>query len=265
MPLDGAPQQDLLVLSGSDAWAPDVAPDGSALTFALKTPGSPWRMALYDKGALRIVLESVPDVVWTRFDPTGDTLVFDTRFPTGSRVGRVKLDGTGLVWLTPPESDATYPSLSPDGARLAFVRARGHEADIVLRELGTQSERVLVKSATLPRFSPDGSRLAFAKSRSFAGGIGVVDLAGGEPLVLTASGSWPTWLPDGSAIAYADLAPEGSQSALSVSPRGGEPRRLAGYRWRSIHYPFALSRDGKKLLLTDDAGVRSSIWVAEYD
>jgi dipeptidyl aminopeptidase/acylaminoacyl peptidase len=262
--LRGGPDAERLRISGSEAWAPDAAPDGARASFAMKTPGSPWRMSLLEKdGTLRVVLDGLPDVYWVRFDPKGEGLIFDARFRSGSRIGRVKTDGTGLVWLTPEGQDATYPDISMDGELVAYVRTKGQRGEVVVRRLADGSERTLAGDATLPRFSPDGRSLALARSRSYSGGVGVVAVAGGEPSWLTQSGTWPTWLPDGKEIAFADVAPDGSQQAFAVPHSGGPRRPLLARRWQGGHFPFVLDRDGSRLLTTDDSPDRTTIWIAE--
>jgi Tol biopolymer transport system component len=213
-------------------------------------------------GALHAVLENLPDVFWTRFMPDGKRLLFDAKLGGGARVGVVGTDGAGLRWLTEQGADCAYADPSPDGAAIAFVRTRDGRGDVVVRTLADGAERVLASNGTLPRFSPDGRTIAFARSRSFTGGVWVVPAAGGEPRRLTESGSWPAWLPDGRAVAYADVGPEGTQRAYRVPLAGGDPQPLGERRWRSIHYPFAISRAGD-LITTDEGGARSTLWLAE--
>jgi Tol biopolymer transport system component len=267
IPLSGGDARVVASFEGSEAWAPDVSPDGSQVAFSHKVPGQPWRPTLLARagGTPRALLEGVPDVFWVRYAREPSRLVFDARGPQGARIGSVVDDGSGLAWLTPPEEDASYPDLSPDGSLLAYVRGRGpNAADIVLRPLAGGAERVLVLQATLPRFAPDGRRLAFARSRSYAGGVGVIELDGGEPRWLTSSGTWPTWLPEGRSIAYADVGSEGDQLAWRVDAAGGVPRRLGDFRWQGTHYPYVVTPDGQRLLSTDSAGRKSSLWLAEF-
>jgi dipeptidyl aminopeptidase/acylaminoacyl peptidase len=252
---------------GSEAWAPDLSPDGAQVAFSYKVPGRPWRPALVPRsgGTPRALLEGLPDVFWVRFSRDPGRLLFDARGPEGARIGSVLDDGTGLAWLTPAEEDASYPDLSRDGSLLAYVRGHGPNAgDIVLRTTTGGAPRVLVPQATLPRFSPDGRRLAFARSRSYAGGVGVVALDRGEVLWLTSSGTWPTWLPDGRAIAYADVGSDGNQLAWTVDLAGGAPRRLGRFRWQGTHFPYVVSADGARLISSDSAGAKSTLWLAEF-
>ncbi|MGH2688459.1 MAG: TolB family protein, partial [Actinomycetota bacterium] len=255
----------LASLLGSSAWAPRVSPDGTRIVFTQKVAGSPWNLVLLDRasGSMRTVLEGLPDALWARFHPDGQSLVFDARFRQGGRIGQVGLDGRGLRWLTAEGTDATYPDVSPDGRQIVFVKGRPDGADVCLRDAGGGPERVVVPGATLPAFSPDGRRVLFARSRSFSGGVGVVDLAGGEPRWLTSSGTWPTWAPDGRSVVYADVGSEGDQAAWTVRLDGGTPQPLGRFRWHGAHYPFVLARSGE-LITADSGDTRSTIWLAEY-
>jgi Tol biopolymer transport system component/serine/threonine protein kinase len=265
VPLDGGEPRSLLSLSGSEAWGPDVSPDGSSVVFALKVPGNPWRLSVLPQpaGPMRPLLEGQPDIVCVRHAGTSGFLLFDSRGTAGGRIGRVRADGTGLQWLTEEGQDRTYPDLSEDGRLLAFVGTSGGRGDIVVRDVASGAERVVVENATLPRFSPDHRSLAFARSRAYAG-VGVVALNGGEPIWLTSSGTWPTWMPDGASIAYADVGSAGGQVARVVPTQGGVARDLSSYRWRSTHFPFVVSSDGHSLLTTDTADNKSTLWLAEY-
>jgi len=258
--------KEIALLEGSEAWGPNVSPDGSQIVVSRKVPGRPWEMVLIqrDTQAMRSVLEGLPDVFWGRFHPDGQSLSFHSQHAAGSRIGRVDLDGTGFAWLTPAGEDNGYPSVSASGGQIAFARGGSAGADIVVRRLSADGqERVVVRNATLPSFSPDETMLAFARSRSFAGGVGVVDLEGGEPRWLTTTGTWPTWLPDGSGIAFADVGRQGSQTAWVVSLDDGQRRPLGSFRWGGTHWPFVMAGPDE-LITTDGSGEKSTLWLAEY-
>jgi Tol biopolymer transport system component/tRNA A-37 threonylcarbamoyl transferase component Bud32 len=250
----------------SEAWGPALSPDGSLVAFSQKVSGRPWQLVLIPAGggAPRPILEGLPDVFGLRFLPDGSALVFDTRRSRGGRIGTVRTDGTGLVWITPEEEDATHPDVSPDARLLAYVRAHGSVVEIVTRPFEGGEPRVVVTGATLPGFSPDGRRLVFARSRSYNGGVGVVDLLEGRVRQLTTSGSWPVWMPDGRTVAFADGSPEGTQTAWAVDAQGGPPRPLVDFRWHGPTFPFLFSRDGSRLITTDNVSKKSTIWLAEF-
>ena len=135
-----------------------------------------------------------------------------TRFAydaTGSRLFRMNRDGTGVVALSPNPGMDFYPSISPDGTRIAFTSLRDGNAEIyVVNADGSNARRLttLPTSDGSPAWSPDGTRIAFI-SESFpepsqvrvmnADGTGVTTVASG----LTGVHVPLRWSPDGARLA----------------------------------------------------------------
>ena len=97
---------------------------------------------------------------------------------------------------------ATDPTLSPDGATLAFawrgdlwaVSAEGGTANRLTTDPGRDSQ---------PHFSPDGSRLAFVSDRSGSPQLYVISAAGGAPEQVTHHSEGyrlHDWFPDGQSL-----------------------------------------------------------------
>src|SRR6185369_8174883 len=118
------------------------------------------------------------------------------------------------------------PQLSPDGARVAFVRVvvdkkhTGYETSLwtVGTKGGAEPQRLTSGTRdSQPRWSPDGTRLAFVRAVEKDGKVQppqiyVLSMAGGEPTQITelskGAGS-PHWSPDGKRIAFfSDISPE---------------------------------------------------------
>jgi len=264
---EGSDPRILAAFGETMAWAPDLSPDGSLIAMSRKIPGSPWRPVIVPRagGTPRTLLEGLPDVFWVRFLPDGSGLTFHTRSADGRRIGRVRLDGGGLEWLSAVADDAGYASVSPDGRRIACVRGSPAGDSVVLRSFAGGDERVVAENATLPNFSPDGRRLAIARSRSYTGGVGFVDTESGEVRWLTETGTWPVWTPDGREIAYADGGADGNQQAWLVRLDGSAPRRLGDFTWAGAHWPFVIDPAGGELITHDEALRPSTIWIAELD
>ena len=104
-------------------------------------------------------------------DAVGDTIVVPvTTYPSEpgkgtTRIYRVPLDGSAPIGLTGPSTSSSKPSLSPDGRRLAFVRAVEERSQIhVMAVDGGEAEPV----TTLPlgvlgmRWFPDSRRMLVA-------------------------------------------------------------------------------------------------------
>lgn len=114
---------------------------------------------------------------------------------------------------------AADPQISPDGARVAFVRVwvnqktNTYESALWLVPTdGSRAARQLTAGPrdSTPRWSPDGKRLAFIRSaekegRPQAPQIYLLSLDGGEAQALTAAprgAASPEWSPDGKTIAF---------------------------------------------------------------
>jgi len=266
VPAGGTEATTLAEFEGGIVWGVDLSPDSSRIAFCRKVAGRPWEVLVMPRqgGRSRRVFVTDQNVMWPRFDATGESVFFFTWEPGSQRIGRVGLELADVTWLTPEREEASYPAPSPDGRSLAFVRASEGGEDVVVR-YADGNEQVVVENATLPVFSPDGSMVAVARTRSYLGGIGVAPLDGSGVRWLTETGTWPTWMPSGRAIAYADALPDGRQEARVVAVDGGTSSRLGEFVWNQSHHPFEIDFATGQLITTEGVGGKSTIWLAEYD
>lgn len=138
-------------------------------------------------------------------------------FVRDGRIHRVNSDGTGLVAL--PEAEGVDPAWSPDGLRIAFVRATGTRD-----QWGTALTSIYVMNA-------DGSNLVRRSSPGYP--------------------REPSWSPDGRSIAFANLCDDGQGCIQVVSPDvDGPPLRL-GFA-AGFHDSPAWSPDGSKIAFVSD-------------
>jgi dipeptidyl aminopeptidase/acylaminoacyl peptidase len=116
-----------------------------------------------------------------------------------------------LVYGFEPCAD---PQISPDGERIALVRAKTEREPKksashlwLCNRDGSGLRRITWAGSrnTNPRWSPDGSRVAFVSDRIEPNGIFVLPMDGGEARQLTAHPTTITelaWSPDGRTIAF---------------------------------------------------------------
>ena len=170
-------------------------------------------------------------------------------------------------------SGVTDPQISPDGSRIAYVRAA---ADVMtdkvvpsiwLVDAASGVQRPLVTGAGAhfsPRWSPDGKRLAFVSSHGTgAPQLYVLWLDGGAKVKVTGLPDSPgalAWSPDGRQIAYTmrvpgeapkmgaqpSQRPEGAQWAepLQVIDRVTYRADGGGYAQPGYDHLFLVSADG---------------------
>jgi Tol biopolymer transport system component/serine/threonine protein kinase len=106
-------------------------------------------------------------------------------------------DFPGIEW---------YPSLSPDGEVVLYVRPINGRSHIFRQQISDGNTVDLTTNSpaddTQPAFAPDGRRIAFRSERN-GGGIFTMGETGGAARQLTQFGFNPSWSPDGKYIVYA--------------------------------------------------------------
>ena len=190
------------------------------------------------------------------FSPDGSTIIFNSqRDDDGSgetvnyEIYEMNRDGTNVRRLTDFPGWDTYPSISPDGARIVWRRVlptggnseSGRNSEIFVMNRDGSSPLNLTNDPAFdgyPAWSPDGSKIVFASNRAGqtegnfhiyimdADGSGVVRVLDNDASVEDAR---PQWSPDGSKIVFNRqyVADESSidvlifelPEALSVAPR----------------------------------------------
>jgi Tol biopolymer transport system component/C-terminal processing protease CtpA/Prc len=151
-----------------------------------------------------------------------------------------------------PRPTLAEPSLSPDGAEIAFVSggdiwtvpATGGTAGLLITDPATEGR---------PLFSPDGRGLAFTSNRNGATNIYVMALATGQIRRLTtsdASERLDAWSRDGKWIYFTSAANDiAAQSDIfRVAATGGTPLEISRERYLN-EFNAAPSPDGATLAL----------------
>ena len=144
------------------------------------------------------------------------------------------------------------PSLSPDGALIAFVSggdiwevaAPGGVARLLVTDAATEGR---------PLYSPDGSKLAFTSTRGGAANLFVLDLASGTVTRLTwaeASEELDAWSADGKFLYFASTSEDvGRQTDIfRIAVTGGQPMAISRETFLG-EFQAAPSPDGGRIAL----------------
>lgn len=212
--------------------------------------------------------------------PDGSFLAFQ-RCSLACRLFTVTADGAGLKALPgckpnqgPPKcADVSYPAISPDGKRIAFVRAFGHISDDQIDHVGIYTMRLDgsgLRRVTLPKlrtaedgdpqWSPDGRRIVFVRHNFSAkpkGGqaVFVVNADGTGQRRVTAwklrAGDGPDWSPDGTQILFRSPETENflNSNIFTIHPDGTGLRQVTRATGKTKVYSASFSPDGTAITL----------------
>jgi len=191
------------------------------------------------------------------WDPTGARFVFSS-----GRTGNGDLylwdEGAELQLTYDERNGELYPKFSPDGSKVAFVRAGSGSSHVMLLDVNMFTSMALVawegSDSTRPSFSPDGSKVAFFSNKGTGSalkfGLWVVDAKpGGTPQNVGAAVKIPAkgaahWTPDGKGIvAVMDDGEQGDPVCI-FPVDGGSPTCLKTGT-RVNRDPFLSVQDGK--------------------
>jgi TolB protein len=155
----------------------------------------------------------------------------------------------GVATLLPQTIGAGAPAWSPDGRRIAFVRAaRLFILDltngVVARVAG------IPDSSFYPAWSPDGMRLAFVGKGELTWEIFAIDIATRAVRQLTraadagAPSQGPAWSPDGTRVAF-DRKQQDDFDIYVMNTDGAHPVRLTN--GGGVHARPAWSRNSRSI------------------
>jgi len=239
-------------------WYPSMSPEGDRLAVVRRTSTNDLVAVDPDGGGWSCLLCGVPDSGWGS-DDSGGALVY-RRYVAGSATIFLREPSGAEVAITDPSEDASCPSVSPEGDRVAYL-AQDPDEGTVLRVVSRGGGQPVtlasgVEASEYPSWSSDGRYLAFAAGSPIR--VWVVSAAGGDPRELTPDGGdYPRWSPTGDLIAYSvwtqDSDPD--QGAWVIPAGGGTPRKIGHEPTRMVW-----SRDGRLLWQLRRAGDRIELW-----
>lgn len=189
---------------------------------------------------------------------------------------RMNSDGTDLKRLTQKGKRGLYPSLSPDGSKLAFTRMNGGVWEIYTMNYdGTGLKRVTDFKAQgkVPRWgmhtswSPDGGQIVYSASfgRSDDYEIYLMDADGQNPRQLTDNrqhDKFPDFSPDGRYIAFNSTLGSGNRETFVLDMETGKSQGLGN---SASIFGLDWSPDGKKIAYCGSNKGRSDIYVMNAD
>ncbi|HEY7055228.1 MAG TPA: hypothetical protein VH458_01825 [Vicinamibacterales bacterium] len=226
--------------------------------------------------------------LWPSWSPDSRALVYQNRLD-GAMVLVHHVVETGAesqVTIPPPGFSDGFPSVSPDGRTVAFVRfPRNQTASLV----GTTKAALFVvpvsggdpvqvddwvRGAMNPRWSPDGRDLFY--SRRDASGMRVVRVpaSGGRPV--TAEGLSPgvfsfaiSGFNSDRTFRVAFAAPESDVGVRMTDLASSSGGRISGWvpfcDSTQVDWPGRFSRDGRKVSITSDRNGLPQVLVANRD
>lgn len=221
----------------------------------------------------------------------------DGGFVAFQRCGRtchlytVRIDGTGMRRIGAASVDRSYPAISPDRTRIAFIRTFGHlrpnrppdhVAIYTIGIDGSGERRVtLPKTKTAedvdPQWSPDGRRIVFVRMNGTArprhGQAIFVVNADGTGLRRVAAwklraGDGPDWSPDGKEILF--RSPETEDflhcNLFTIHPNGTGLRQVTHLAPTTKLYSASFSPDGTAITfgMTGVDG-QADVWTMHAD
>ncbi|MFB3110437.1 MAG: TolB family protein, partial [Gemmatimonadales bacterium] len=179
-------------------------------------------------------------------------------------------EGTLVRQLGPPLNGA-WPTISPDGSRVAFTLREPDHNDIWLADAATgRREHFTLLSAEdeSPMWSPDGQQIAYSTAGTGESRrIYIKPVDGSSEPELIYTGEYhlhlTDWSPDGEWLAFDQLHPETGNDVLLVSADGAG-RLLAVDTTRAQSSNPVFSPDGEWLAYASDESGRLEVYAVPF-
>lgn len=168
-------------------------------------------------------------------------------------------DGSGLQMLSDGQTESIFPTLSPDGTRVAFATEVGqNDLDIVVADLESGQVEPLTDGPVMdnqPVWSPDGERIAFVSNRDGPFAIYVMNADGSDVRRIAevneqAFSPLGGWSPDSTRLVYATELGSGERAIRIVDVSSGEVSEVT--RWAGEEANPIFSPDGERVTFHSD-------------
>jgi Tol biopolymer transport system component len=248
----------------NSAWAPD----GRTICYA--THAGLWLVPSKSGKPYPLTQNGVLDQkpVWA---PDERFVYFSSLREGSMALWRARVPGGSLDRLTLGSGEEGWPSLSKDGARLAYA-TRETDYRICIRDqrTGRESEIKDLRHGMMPAMAPDGSSVVFVSDRWGP----TLDLWSqplvdaqpvGSPHRITegpGDSSHPVFSRDGLWIAYYKIL-NGNRELWVIPSKGGAANRITDDPAADIHP--AWSPSGERLAFSSDRGGHDSIWTIRME
>ncbi|MBI5834653.1 MAG: PD40 domain-containing protein [Armatimonadetes bacterium] len=226
---------------------------------------------------------SASDFVWGRtpsITPDGTKLVFcqNLSTPSDQLTTTVSVLDTGAIWTSAADGTSPlrltpdgrgpdyYPTVSPDGQRIAFISSEDKQFDLWVERLdGSDRHKLTFDTAvdTMPCWSPDSRRIAFVSDRGGNTDIWMINLDGTglqQVTSLPSDESGPAFSPDGNKIVFGTNRDRGNFDLWILDLVGGGLTQLT-------HKPEVKAKvsDGGPCWSPDGASVVFSRWDGHWE
>lgn len=214
------------------------------------------------------------------WSPDGSRIVYsgDTGPLDGPEIYMINADGTGIKRIGSSiifgENDIvygvinTYPSWSPDGSRIAFVKQGIRTSNIYIINADGSNETRITENSTdkrNPSWSPDGKKIAYSSKNDRGYDIYTIRTDGSNKIRLTYLEAYyqkPYWSPDGSKILFRSLKDNLSEIYVMDSD-GTNLTKLTdnnGFNWSPVWSP-----DGSRIVFSSNLSGDFEIYTINAD